>query len=620
MCHAIQDTPDPICPTVRTNMAVYDVAPERADVLLSRIETVTDAALAHLELDDLLQELLNRIHRLLSVDTTAILLLSDDKCDLLVRAACGLEEEVVAGVRIPVGTGIAGRIAAGDTLVLVDEPAAIAAVSPILRAKGVQALAGVPLLVEGRVIGVLHVGTLHSRHWTVEDTQLLQRVADRVALAIDRAQAYAAEQQARIRAEAAEQRLAFLADASAVLATSLDEQTTLQHIVQLTVPHLAEWCLALLMDGTDALPRATGRHTDSGQQVPLETWIAKIAVDPPASSELSRLLSIEQSSVVVEINGDESKAHHPADTLRGLLQEMGTSSALLVPLRARGHTGGMVILGWTGIADRISSETQALAEDLARRAALAVDNARLYQQAQDALRLRDEFLAIAAHELKTPLTVLLGLAESWQRRLAREETASTRDQRTAQQITTQAQRIHRLIDQVLDISRLQGGGLILEPQVVDLVALARRIVADFQPTLEQHLLTLDCEEEALLVVGDEIRLEQVLYNLLQNAIKYSPNGGDVGVGVQRHGDQVCLVVSDQGIGIPETAIPHLFKQFYRVAGSAQHQRGSGIGLYIVQEIVRRHGGTVDVRSHEGERSTFTVCLPAATLPRPCHQP
>jgi PAS domain S-box-containing protein len=231
-------------------------------------------------------------------------------------------------------------------------------------------------------------------------------------------------------------------------------------------------------------------------------------------------------------------------------------------------------------------------------------------EAENALRIRDQFLRVAAHELKNPLTALQGYTEVLQRRAAREQTLNERDQRVLQIIASQAKRFHGLIDSLLDIGRIQAGGLSIERRPLELCSLVRMLVDEIQPSLEQHTLQLECEAEALIIAGDTARLEQVVQNLFQNAVKYSPSGGVVTVRVYRQNDRAYLSVSDQGIGIPQVAQAHLFQQFYRATNvEAQQIQGMGIGLYVVKEIVALHDGEITVESHEGEGSTFTVSLP-----------
>ncbi len=240
------------------------------------------------------------------------------------------------------------------------------------------------------------------------------------------------------------------------------------------------------------------------------------------------------------------------------------------------------------------------------------EHKRLYHEAQEAIRTRDIFFSIAAHELRTPLTSLLGHAQLLQRRVDGDGAFTERDRRATQVIAAQAARLNKLALSLLDLSRLQSGQLALDRAIVELGALARRVVGEIQPTLDQHTLVFDGPDDALTVDADELRLEQVLHNLIGNAIKYSPQGGTVTVCLTRQAARVCIAITDQGIGIPAAAIPQLFQRFYRAPNVEQHQiNGMGIGLYVVKQILDLHGGTVIVESAELAGSTFTVCLPLA---------
>lgn len=252
---------------------------------------------------------------------------------------------------------------------------------------------------------------------------------------------------------------------------------------------------------------------------------------------------------------------------------------------------------------------------LAHLASVAIENARLYDEAQQAIRVRDDFLSIASHELKTPLTSLLGNAQLLQRRTRHEGVLEERDRRSVAVIAEQALRLNQMIAALLDISRLQAGQLSITRAPVELCTLLCRLAEEVQPALDQHMLHLTCTGEPLVVIGDELRLEQVIQNLLQNAVKYSPQGGSIAVRVERHDRRASVAVSDQGIGIPSAALPQLFQRFYRAANAeARYISGMGVGLYVVKEIVTLHGGTVEVSSVEGVGSTFTIWLPLAASP------
>jgi PAS domain S-box-containing protein len=247
-------------------------------------------------------------------------------------------------------------------------------------------------------------------------------------------------------------------------------------------------------------------------------------------------------------------------------------------------------------------------------------------QMEAAVRMRDAFLTILAHELRTPLTALLGNAQLLQRRAQREGTLSERDQLSLQVIVDQVIRFNKLVQLQFDASRLHTGQLQLERAPLDVGALARRVVAEVQPSLTRHTVVYVGPATPLLIDGDELRLEQVLQNLVQNAIKYSPAGGAVQVQVEQQAATVRVAVSDEGIGVPAAELPQLFERFYRASNVDERQiSGLGVGLYIIKELVTLHGGTVEVLSDEGRGSTFIITLPlladqaaapAASVPTP----
>ncbi|HNP73242.1 MAG TPA: CHASE domain-containing protein [Kouleothrix sp.] len=231
-------------------------------------------------------------------------------------------------------------------------------------------------------------------------------------------------------------------------------------------------------------------------------------------------------------------------------------------------------------------------------------------QAEAAVRTRDIFLSIAAHELKSPLTALAGNAQLLLRRASRDPNVAPRDIAVIRVIDQQSHRLNRLITVLLDHSRLQAGSLAIERTPFDIVALVRQVVEETQPTLVRHSIALEADADTLVVDGDELRLEQVIQNLISNAIKYSPAGGAVLVRVARDGESAAIAVIDHGMGIPASALPSLFEQFYRAPNAeAQNIGGIGIGLYLARQIVSQHGGTIAVESAEGAGSTFTLRLP-----------
>jgi signal transduction histidine kinase len=252
---------------------------------------------------------------------------------------------------------------------------------------------------------------------------------------------------------------------------------------------------------------------------------------------------------------------------------------------------------------------------------VALAQARARHEAEQAVRARDTFLSVASHELKTPLTSLYGNAQLLQRRMGRGEPVGEREQNSLKVIVAQARRLAKLIDDLLDHTRLREGRLEIQQAPLDLAVVVRRVAAELRPTLVRHTLSLELPDEPLPILGDATRVEQILLNLIGNAVKYSPQGGPVEVQAERAEPWALVQVRDQGIGIPAAAQAQLFAQFYRAPNAVSRQiSGMGIGLYIVKELVERHGGTVSVESAEGEGSSFTLLLPLAESPIPLSSP
>lgn len=270
-----------------------------------------------------------------------------------------------------------------------------------------------------------------------------------------------------------------------------------------------------------------------------------------------------------------------------------------------------LITGITCVVNDITAHAQLQEERL-----LLLERAEAAQaEAEHGVQLRNVFVSIASHELKTPLTALLGNAALLSQRMQRGEPPDERSQRFAQTIVTQAERLNTLITLLLDVSRIDNGSLTISLEAVDTGALVAQTIAEIQPTLVSHTLQYRPPARPLWVKGDSLRLQQVIHNVLGNAVKYSPEGGRIEVSVCATRASVAIAISDPGIGIPEAAQLRIFEQFYRAANAeAAHIQGMGIGLFVVQQIISLHGGTLHVRSQLGMGSTFTILLPALVEP------
>jgi PAS domain S-box-containing protein len=425
------------------------------------------------------------------------------------------------------------------------------------------------------------------------------------------------EQQARREAEAArdaaraaEVRLTFLAEASRILATSLGYETTLQTVAKLAVPQIADWCAVDLLSDDGSLARLAVEHVDPAKVEWARELQRRNPPDPDSPSGAYGVLRSGKPIFYPQITDEMLVAAAPDSAALELARAIGFSSVITVPLVARGQTFGVLTLVAAESKKNYGAGDVALAEELARRAAVAIDNAKLYQQAQEAIKARDQFLSVASHELRSPLTALRTNAQLIQRRVSATGQVSEKDHQALKMLVSQTRRLNDMVSAMLDLSRIETGQLSLNKAAVDICALTQQVVGEMRMMLEGRQLDLTMPGRALIVDGDALRLQQVLLNLLHNADRYDPSGGEIKVVVQEIEGRACLSVIDRGIGIPGAAQARLFQHFYRAPNaSTVHATGMGIGLYVVKEIVVLHGGEVSVDSQEGEGSTFTVCLP-----------
>jgi PAS domain S-box-containing protein len=284
------------------------------------------------------------------------------------------------------------------------------------------------------------------------------------------------------------------------------------------------------------------------------------------------------------------------------------ASVLINPLYD--HTG--LLRGFAKITRDLSERKRSMEErELLRRREMELEIERATRRQMElTVQARDQFFAIASHELKTPLTTILGSAQLQVRRLARLEQVPLTEQQRAQTILNQALRLQRLINSLLDVTRLQDDRFSLNLEPLDIVDLTRRLADELRPMLSHHQLAMWLPDTPVVIEGDRDRLEQVLQNLLQNAVKYSPGGGRIAVEIDADASEVRIAVSDSGVGIPDAEIPRIFERFYRASNVEMGQiNGMGVGLYVVKEIIAFHGGTVEVTSRIGEGSRFCLRLP-----------
>jgi PAS domain S-box-containing protein len=685
-----------------------------------RLESITEAALSHLALDELLDALLSRIRELLDVDTASVLLRTGDV--LIPTASKGFEEELGQGIEIPVGRGFAGRVAAQRQPILIEETSESEVVNPLVIEKGLRSLLGVPLLHRGETIGVVHVGTFEPRRFTPDEVITLQLVADRVAMAVSQARVFEAEREARAEAEAAQHRLRFLAEASELLASSLDYESTLKRVAELAVPEVADYVVVDIARDDGTLERLGIAHVNPEKADLIRELSRRYPRDPGAPFGPSAVVRTGNTQLVADMSEAMVEQATRDEQHRRLVRSLGARSYMSVPLTSHDRVFGAMTFVVTDSKRRYTPENLAFAKELARRAAAAIDNARLYREAEERARavlvldhigegvvlldrsgvvglwnpaaesitglaaedvlgrpaadaipgwkriddripvtafgepaewqaetlpldvgereiwllisgvdfpggtvyafrdmtqerqlrdLQSELVATVSHELRTPLAAVYGAA------MTLREHGNVLDEadknRLFDIVYDEADRLNRIVNDILWASRLDSGHLTFAIERFEPEALAHRVLAAAKTHAPDGVsFELTGTPESPLVAADADKLRQVLGNLVDNAVKYSPEGGTVEVRIESHDQTIRFAVSDRGIGIPLQEQPLIFEKFYRLdPNQTRGVGGTGLGLYICRELVRRMNGRIWVDSKQGQGSTFFVELPLA---------
>jgi PAS domain S-box-containing protein len=408
-----------------------------------------------------------------------------------------------------------------------------------------------------------------------------------------------------------------LSHASVMLSSSLDFHDTLARLAQLMVPRFADWCAVDVMDAERpeaGLIRVAVAHVESHKA---ERVLELHRRYPPEESSVSgaTVLATGKPELLAEVS-DALLLRLATDSEHlALLREVGFHSCIQVPIRARERSFGVLTFALASKRHRYDSRDLALAEELGRRAGVAMDNALLYREAQqaqraaqEANRLKDEFLATLSHELRTPLTSILG----WTQMLLKRDDLDEAGRRRGLATIERNARVQRqLVEELLDVSRITSGKLLLTLKEVALREVVEAALESVRPTAEARGVQLEAELGQIhdTVLADATRLQQVMWNLLTNALKFTDRGGCVFLAGSRDGDTVKLTVRDTGKGIPPELMPHIFERF-RQGDIGREQGGLGLGLAIVRHLVELHGGAVSVHSEGlGAGSTFTVQLP-----------
>ena len=411
-----------------------------------------------------------------------------------------------------------------------------------------------------------------------------------------------------------EERQRLLNEASEKLVTSLDHQITLQEIAQLLVPSMADYCRIALLDNQGQIKDIAVNHIEP-EKIALVRELYEQYKDRISSTYgLNSLLEKGQPELISVVTPEivaPSAQENPA--MPPIIEALGLTSYMGTPLIARERVIGAITFSSVQPERHYTQEDLAFAQELARRIALTLDNARLYQEAQKAISLRDDFISIASHELRTPVTSLKLYVQVLQKQLA-----GPGDENVVYSLTkmdAQLNKLTLLIKDLLNVSRIELGRLDYQEDLFDLNEVVKETVEQIQPTTRKHGIRIEGQINQP-TWGDKDRIGQVLTNLLTNAIKYSPQADTIIVQVTSTRDAAMVSVQDFGIGIEQEHIHAIFERFYRVTDPDEKTYpGLGIGLYISYEIIKRHGGTLSVESKKGHGSVFSFTLPYTSSTR-----
>ncbi len=409
----------------------------------------------------------------------------------------------------------------------------------------------------------------------------------------------------RVRAEGDQQ---FLARVGGVMASTLDYESTLQSVAHLAIPHLADCCVLDMLETPELIRTIPSVHDDPEQTKRLRalTGRARAANWPfPVAEVLKKGERILRAHVAAgwEREGDA------ADPRIDAVAALGVRGFITVPLVAHGRALGTLTLIQTEDRRRYDDTDAMLASELATRTAFAVENAWLYRAAQLASLARDEILGVVSHDLRNPLSAITMCARVLQDHPP--EAPESRGQ-LAGAILESTQLMHRLIQDLLDLSTIESGRLAMNPDCESLPGIVDTVLHMVRDAADERGVTLerDLADTLPAVYLDAMRIEQVLANLLVNAVKFTERGGRVTVRADAKASLVYVQVRDTGVGIPPEHLPHIFDRYWH-SRQKSPKAGTGLGLAIARGIVEAHGGTIAVESTVGEGSTFSFSLPIA---------
>jgi PAS domain S-box-containing protein len=597
-----------ISDTRRFQAALDEAEARRVDLnrRLAALVSASASLLSSPRIEEVLPAIVRIAGEVVAADGYAVWRLDPLQETWTIVSHVGISEEF-ARVSLPQRQGQSGAPPSTIEPIVAEDVEAVPALAHRIdsyRSEGIRSMLAMPLGSGEKASATLVF--YYRRHHAFSDVEVetAQALANIAGAALRTADLYSEQRHREAQAN-------FLAGMAAALAGSLDYQSTLQALARLAVPQIADWCAVdILSNG--AIERLAIVHSDPEQVALGERFHSKY---PPRLGDSSAISQVLQSGkpLIIERLTDEmivagAKDPEHLAALRGL----GIRSVMMVPLRTREGAIGAITLVGAESGRRYSAADLRFAETIADRAAIAIENAWAYKEAQTANRLKDEFLATLSHELRTPLNAMVG----YTRMLRTSVVPDERRDAALEVIERNGKLLAQIVDEVLDVSRIVSGKLRLNLQPVEPAQLVADAIAVVAPAAGAKGIEIASSVTGVphTMTADPDRLQQVLWNLLTNAVKFTPAGGRIDVELSVLPGEVVISVADTGRGIDPAFLPHIFERF-RQADShfTRDQRGLGLGLSIARHIVEMHGGTIDAESAgEGRGATIRVRLPTGS--------
>ena len=475
--------------------------------------------------------------------------------------------------------------------------------------EGIVSILAIPLAIDEDGDGTLVFYWRSRRGFAADDIDLGKALGHLAGAALRTADLHAEHLRGERQAQ-------FLEQAAAALASSLDYAQTLRTVAQLAVPHIADWCAVDIVTDTGELEQLALAHVDPARVAFAREFSAKYPTDPASPASAAAVIRSGQPYLLPHLTDQAIQQGARSDEHREAVRALRVTSVMIVPLRTRRATVGAMTFVSAESGRHFSAADLRFAETVADRAAVAIDNARAYHEAQRANRVKDEFLAMLSHELRTPLNAIVGYA----RMLRDGVVEGERRDAALDVIERNSNMLSQIVNDILDVSRIVSGKLKLSTRPIEVAALVEDALGTVAPAAERRGVRLRSRVDAHLgaIDGDPDRLRQVLWNLLTNAVKFTEAGGSVEVSAERWPPAgLEIAVTDTGRGIAPALLPFIFERFRQADPPLTREHaGLGLGLSIARNIVEMHGGTIEAESAgEGRGATFRVRLPGAAAAR-----